>query len=189
MDLQDPKNMWTKLKTICSEVDQGVVYSIFQKFLHYPRINKPKRYNKSVKQIFAKVKYLYKHLQTTITLNCDLWDIIAIVIVLNSLHNNFDITIISLLETKDKSIDKIQSILQSKKAKNISKRTTKGTKKLAMAFKDNNGPKRKALSHKKYYNYHKLRHFGEIILTPIRDKLIFKHATTYNHRQDPILVD
>ncbi len=30
---------------------------------------------------------------------------------------------------------------------------------------------------------------GEIVLTLIRNKLTFKYATTYKHRQDPILVD
>lgn len=41
----------------------------------------------------------------------DLWDIIAIVIALDSLHNNFDTTTASLLETRNKSINEIQSIL------------------------------------------------------------------------------
>lgn len=34
MDLKDPKEMWDKLKSICIEVDQGAVYSIFQELLH-----------------------------------------------------------------------------------------------------------------------------------------------------------
>lgn len=62
-------------------------------------------------EIFAKVKYLYKHLQKVMTLNRDLWDTIAIVITLDLLHNNFDIITTSLLKTRDKLIDKIQSIL------------------------------------------------------------------------------
>lgn len=44
------------------------------------------------------------------TPNNDLWDTIAIVIALDSLYNNFDTTIASLLETGNKSIDKTQSI-------------------------------------------------------------------------------
>lgn len=55
------------------------------------------------------------------TLERDLWDTIAIVIVLDTLHDNFDTITASLLETRDKTIDQIQSILQLKKAKNISK--------------------------------------------------------------------
>lgn len=35
------------------------------------------------------------------------WKIITIVIALNNLHNNFDITITSLLETQNKTINQI----------------------------------------------------------------------------------
>ena len=91
----------------------------------------------------------------------DLWDTIAIVIALDSLHKDFDTTIASLLETGDKMIDQIQSILQSKKAKNISKRAIgESIGNLGMAFRNNNVPKRKTNSHKKCYNCHKLGHFG-----------------------------
>lgn len=54
-------------------------------------------------------------------LNQVFWDMIAIVLTLNFLYEDFDTTIVSLLETDDKTIDKIQSILQSKKVKNFSK--------------------------------------------------------------------
>ena len=161
MDLEDPKDMWTKLKNICSEVGHGVVYSILQEVLNYPRVNKPKGYDKPVMQIFAKVCYLCKRLRTAMTPNRDLWDTIAIVVALDTLHDDFDTTTASLLETGDKTIDEIHSILQSKEAKNISKRTTGGTGDLAMAFRDNtNSFKRKANSHEECFNCHELGHFG-----------------------------
>ena len=72
-------------------------------------------------QIFIKVKYLCKRLCTAMTLNRDLWDMIAIVIALDSLHKDFDTTTANLLETDNMTIDQIQSILQSKEAKNLSK--------------------------------------------------------------------
>ena len=46
-----------------------------------------------------------------------LFDIIAIIIILNILYRNFKITIASILETRDKSIEVIQSIIQSKETK------------------------------------------------------------------------
>lgn len=55
------------------------------------------------------------------TLGRDIWNTKAIVIALDTLHDNFDTTIDSLLKTGDKIIDQIQSILQSKKVKNITK--------------------------------------------------------------------
>lgn len=63
----------------------------------------------------------------------------------------------SFLEIGNKIIDEIQSILQSKKVKNISKHITGGIKDLAIVFKDNtNLFKRKANSHKECFNCHKL---------------------------------
>lgn len=169
MDLKDPKEMWDKLKSICTEVGQGVVYSILQKLLHYPKITKPKGYEKPVMQIFAEVKYLCKRLQTAMTPERDLWDTIAIVTALEFLHEDFDTTTASLLEAGDKTIDQIQSILQSKEAKNISKRATGGgTGDLAMAFGDKNAPKRKANSHDECYNCHKLGHCGRDCPLPDR---------------------
>lgn len=88
---------------------------------------------------------------------------IAIMIALDSLHKNFDTTIVSLLEASDKMIDQIQSILQSKKVKIISKQIIRGgTGNLVIVFRDLNGsnvPKNKANSYKECYNYHKLGRF------------------------------
>ncbi len=128
--------------------------------LHYPKITKPKGYEKPVMQIFAEVKYLCKRLQTAMTPGRDLWDIIVIFITLDYLHEDFDTTTASLLETGDKMIDEIQSILQSKEAKNLSKQATGDTGDLAMAFRDK-GPKKKANSNDEYYNCHKFGRFGQ----------------------------
>lgn len=116
----------------------NMVYSILQELLNYPRINKSKRYNKLVIQIFAKVRYLCKHFHTKMTPGWNIWNTIAIVIALDTLHNNFDMTTTSLLKTGDKTIDQIESILQLKKAKNIRKQTTGAVKNLTMLYKDNN---------------------------------------------------
>lgn len=89
-------------------------------------------------QIFAEVQYFCKHFQTAMTPEQDLWDMIAIIIILNTLYNNFDTTIARLLETKVKLIDQIQSILQLKEVKNISKQTTRVVEDLAITYKKNN---------------------------------------------------
>lgn len=138
MDLKDPKEIWEKLTNICNEIGQGVVYLILQKLFNYPKINKSNRYDKPVMQIFAEVWYLYKYLLIAITLEWNLWDTIGIVIALDILHDDFDTTIASLLETGNKIIDQIQSILQSKKVKNISKQTTRVVENLAISYKQNN---------------------------------------------------
>lgn len=90
--------------------------------------------------------------------NWDFWDIIAIIIALGTLHKDFNTATASLFETDNKTINKIKSILQSKKTNDISKRAIRETSELAMAFRDNN--KRKIVSHKEGFNYHKLGYFG-----------------------------
>lgn len=122
IDLKDPKEMSNKLKSIYIKVGQGVVYSILQELLHYPKIIKSKGYKKLIMQILTKVEYLCKCLQTAMTLEQNFWDIIAIVIALNSLHKDFNMTIAKLLKTSNKTINKIWSIFQSKKAKNLNER-------------------------------------------------------------------
>lgn len=62
-------------------------------------------------QIFAEVYYLYKRFRISITPDWDIKDTIAIVITPDILHNNFYTTTASLLKTRDKKINQIQSIL------------------------------------------------------------------------------
>ena len=72
MDLEDFKEIWDKLKSICSKIEQGVVYLILQELLNYPKINKSKGYDKPVMQIFAKIRYFCKHFYTAMTPSRDL---------------------------------------------------------------------------------------------------------------------
>lgn len=59
-DKKDPKVMWKKFKVVCSQVEPGVIYSILQKLFIYPKINKPKEFEKPMTNIFAKVRFLVK---------------------------------------------------------------------------------------------------------------------------------
>ncbi len=167
MDLEDPKEMWDRLKTICSEVGQGVVYSILQELLHYPAANKPKGFDKPVVEIFAEVQYLFKRPKAVMTEGRDLFDTIAIFITLDTLHNDFDTTTANMLETGDKSIDEILTIIQSKEAKFKSKRATGNIDDAAMAFCAP-PPKRNATYDDLCYNYHQKGHFGQDCNLPDR---------------------
>lgn len=85
--------------------------------------------------------------------NQDIWKSIAIGITLDFLYNNFKITRTSMLEKKNKLIDKIQQILTSVEAKLISKRITGITKNLAIVLKGQSRRiKRKATNKNKYFN-------------------------------------
>lgn len=97
IDLTDPKEMWEKLRAACAQVGQGVVYSILQELLNYPQINKPKGFEKPVMSIFADIRFLIKRLRAAITPNRAIWDSIAIVVALDSLHDDFKTTTTSML--------------------------------------------------------------------------------------------
>lgn len=152
--------MWEKLRTACSQVGQGVVYSILQELLNYLRNTKPKGFEKSVMSIFANVRFLVKRLQSTITTNRDIWDSIAIVVALDFLHDDFETTITSMLERGDKTIEEIQQILASAEAKFLSKQAIGVTADLTMMSKSKGSSKRKATSDDRCYNCHKFGHFG-----------------------------
>ena len=99
--------MREKLFAACSQVGQGVVYSILQEFLNYLQNNKSNGFEKLVMSIFADVQFLIKHLRVVIIPNRDIWDSIAIVVKLDYLHNNFETTTTNMLERNDKTIDEI----------------------------------------------------------------------------------
>lgn len=58
-------------------------------------------------QIFAEFWYLYKRLQITIIPNHEFWDIIASIVTLDILHNDFETMTASFFKTGDKLIDEI----------------------------------------------------------------------------------
>lgn len=159
MDLKDPNKMWDKLKHIYTKVDQEIIYSILLELLHHPKITQLKEYEKLVMLIFVEVKYLYKHLWITLTSERDFWDTIVIVYTPNSVEESFDTTTASLLETSDKIINLIQSILQSKKVKNINKQAIRlSAGNFFIAFRAEK-PKKMASGGNKCYNCHKFGHF------------------------------
>lgn len=86
---------------------------------NYSKINKPKRYDKSVIQIFAEVRNLSTCLRTTMIPRQDIWNTKVIVIALATWYNNLNMTIVSLLKIGDETINQIQSILSSKKPRTL----------------------------------------------------------------------
>lgn len=55
---RNPQQFWETLRRVCSQVGQGVVYSILKKLLNYPQVVKPLGYEKKATSIFAEVKQL-----------------------------------------------------------------------------------------------------------------------------------
>lgn len=153
MNLGDPKEMWNRLKAVCLEIGQEVVYLILQELLNYFATNKPKEFDKPVVEIFAKVRYLCKQLKAATIEGRDSIKTIAIVIALDTLHNDFDTTTVSMLEMGNKSIDEIFTIIQQKEIKLKSKGVTGNIDDAVLTFYAP-PPKTKATYDNLYYNCH-----------------------------------
>ena len=94
----------------------------------------------------------------------DPFETMAIVIALDTLHDDYDITTASMLETGNKSINEIFAIIQSKEAKFKSKRATGNIGDAAMTIRGKtsnfSSQKRKANSDEECYNCHQKGHFS-----------------------------
>ena len=53
---RDSHQLWETLRRVCSQVGQGIVYSILKELLNYSRIIKQLGYEKRATTIFAEVK-------------------------------------------------------------------------------------------------------------------------------------
>lgn len=58
-------------------------------------------------KIFAEVYFVYKKLKITMIARCNLFNTIAIIIILDTLYHDFEVIMASILKTRDKTIKKI----------------------------------------------------------------------------------
>ena len=104
---RNPQRSWEILRRVCSQVGQGVVYSILKELLNYPRVAKPLGYEKKTNTIFAQVKQLVQRLQSAVTNQRTIWESITLVVALDSLHDDFEMTTAPLLHSGDKDLEEI----------------------------------------------------------------------------------
>ena len=132
---KNPQRSWETLRRVCSQVGQGVVYSILKELLNYPRVAKPLGYEKKATTIFAKVKQLVQRLQSAVTEQRTIWESITLVVALDSPHDNFEMTTAPLLYSGNKDLEEIQKIVMSTEAANLAKRAVGATTNLARMAK------------------------------------------------------
>ncbi len=150
----------------------------------YSKVNKPKRFEKSVTSHFSEVGVLVKQLRVAVTPNRDIWDSITMVVATDALHEEFEHVTSGLLEQEgEKSISEIHSILSSAEAKLLSKKAIGATTELAHMSRNNN-QKRKATTtnNDECFKYHKMGYFGRDWRMP--DYRLLKKKSTGNARQD-----
>ena len=92
------------------------------------------------------MSFFIKRLRVLIASDWDIWNNIAIIVIIDLLHNNFSITTENILEWGNKTINEIQLIFASTKAKFISKRARRVIEDLAMMSKSRNSAKQKVNS-------------------------------------------
>ena len=126
---------WETFRRVCSQVGQGVVYSILKELLNYPRVAKPLGYEKKATTIFAKVKQLVQRLQSAVTEQRSIWESITLVVAVNLLHNDFEMTTAPLLYSGNKDLEEIQQIVPSTEAANLAKRAVGAITNLALMAK------------------------------------------------------
>ena len=108
---RNPQRSWKKLCRVCSQIGQGVVYFILKELLNYPWVSKSLGYKKKANTIFAEVKQLVQWLQSAVTKYRTIWESLILVLALDSLHDNFEITTACLMHFGDKNLEKIQQIV------------------------------------------------------------------------------
>ena len=145
---RNPQRSWETLRQVCSQVWQGVVYSILKELLNYPRVAKPLGYEKKATTIFAEVKQLVQRLQSAVTEERTIWESITLVVALDSLHDDFEMTTAPLLHSGDKDLKEIQQIVTSTEAANLAKRAVRATTDLAMMAKKKHSDKQHAIKSK-----------------------------------------
>lgn len=99
---RDPHQSWETLRWVCSHVGRGVIYSILKELLNYPPVAKPLGYKKTATTIFAEVKQLVQRLQSAVTEHVTIWDSITLVVALDSLYDDFEMTTAPLLHSATK---------------------------------------------------------------------------------------
>ena len=160
---RDPHRSWETLQKVCSQVGQGVVYSILKELLNYPRVVKPLGYEKKATTILAEVKQLVQRLQSAVTEHYTIWDSITLVIVLDSLQDDFEMTTAPLLHSGDKDLEEIQQIVTSTEAAKMAKQATGQIADLAMMAKkrtDSRQQPQKPKNNEECFNCGKKGHYA-----------------------------
>lgn len=113
---------------------------------------KPLRYKKKATTIFAEVKEIVQHLQSAVTKQWIIWDRINLVVTLDSLQDDFEMTTVPFLYSGDKDIEEIQQIVTSTKVANLAKRTVGVKANLTMMAKKKQSEKSDLRQNEEYFN-------------------------------------
>ena len=116
---------------------------------------------KKANTIFAEVKQLVQHLQSAITEQRKIWDSITLVVALDSLHYDFEMTTAPLLHSGNKDIDKIRQIVNSTEVANLAKRAVAAIADLTMMAKKKQLKRSDLKKNERYFNCGRKGHYAK----------------------------
>lgn len=105
-----------------------------------------------------------QRLQSAVTEQRRIWENITLVVVLDSLHDNFEMTTALLFHSGDKNLEEIQQIVTSTETANLAKRAVGTTTDLAMMVKKKHSDKQhatKSKANEEYFNCGKKGHYAK----------------------------
>lgn len=105
--------------------------------LNYFKIVKLLGYKKKAITIFAEMNKLIQYLESVVTKQRTIFGSITLVVILNLLHKDFEITIAPYLYSGNKNFKKIQQIVLFNKAANIAKHANRVITNLTIMAKKN----------------------------------------------------
>ena len=146
--IKDIREIWNKLKTTCSQVDQGVIYAILNELFRYAAANKVKGYPKSVNAIFGDVRSLIKRLKAAVREDRDIWDDIHIIIALGALAPEYDVNKAHITTSKEMQVQEVQQYMASEEVQINSDRQVGVKPELAMGMQYRGRPSGHNNSHK-----------------------------------------
>ena len=106
-------DIWNKLKAVCTQVGQGVVYTELHSLLLHPSTSKAQGHNKPINLHFAEITGLINQIQTAVTSEWDVWDDITLVTLLEGLSEEYNSKKDHILNQDGITLKNTQLILSS----------------------------------------------------------------------------
>ncbi|SLM34672.1 Zinc finger, CCHC-type [Lasallia pustulata] len=113
----NPTDIWNKLKAVCTQVGQGVVYAGLRSLLLHPSASKAQGHNKPINLRFAEITGLINQIQTAVTPGRDVWDDIALVTLLEGLPEEYNSKKDHILNQDGITLENAQLILSSEEVR------------------------------------------------------------------------
>jgi hypothetical protein len=119
--ITDPEELWTRLKELSSNQGEGATYARLREIMVWPAKIRTLGLSKNTTSIFAEGKALVQRLKDSVSEDKNVFDVMALVIIIDALQDEFKVGANQLL-LNDKDINTIQAHVASEEARVKSER-------------------------------------------------------------------